>query len=666
MPVATTAWVLVRQRLRSQLRRLLNHDTGRWVLLAGSVGLICGVAGFLLQTGADELGHLLLSRLIGLPPAIASAHAGEDLTAQGHFSWWLLQLILSGGGALAGWLAQRFAIEAKGGGTSHAVQAYHQKRGLIALRVPLTKLVASIVTLGSGGSGGREGPITLVGAGFGSWFAQRLSLSVRDRRILLVAGIAGGIAAVFRAPVAAALFSSEVLYQSADLESESLMPAFIASIISYCSTGVLTTFYATLMDRPQPVTSTDFDPPQGMTFGAADWPQLVGYGLLALVIVMVARLFCEVTRRVGKQASGSGLPVWATAALGAGSAGVVALILYQCAVLFDPARAELSLSTLGSGYGALHWCLHGGLGEGPRWATVGLLLLVAFGKVLTSALTVSSGGSGGMFGPAIAIGGCIGGAVGIAIAGSVVAPPPQACLLLGMAGLLAATHRCPIAAMLMVAEISGSYLLLIPSMWVCCISFLLMGRRSILVGQADRIEDSPAHRGHLFTDLFSASRVGSLLERAPAWQAINGSQTVAACRAALFASGQAILPVTDDDDLLLGYIQADDLRSLDEEPILDALLLANDLAHGAALALRVDDSLSAAMRRITGQKADALPVVDEHHHLIGIVSHHMLLDYYRMESERLRLERIDEGYESSTVGSGTGTVRRTRTQLGEA
>ena len=70
------------------------------------------------------------------------------------------------------------------------------------------------------------------------------------------------------------------------------------------------------------------------------------------------------------------------------------------------------------------------------------------------------------------------------------------------------------------------------------------------------------------------------------------------------------------------------------------------------------------MRRITGQKADALPVVDDHHGLIGIISHHMLLDYYRLESERLRLERIDEGYETTTIGSGT--ARRTRTQLGEA
>jgi len=112
--------------------------------------------------------------------------------------------------------------------------------------------------------------------------------------------------------------------------------------------------------------------------------------------------------------------------------------------------------------------------------------------------------------------------------------------------------------------------------------------------------------------------------------------------------------VVDEAGKLVGFIQGDDLRALDNEPVLDTLLLAGDVAHGAALALTSGDSLSQAMRRLTDQHADGLPVVDGHGVPVGVISHALLLDYYRTESERLRTETIDDGYESS------GTSRRTR------
>ncbi|MBA3708026.1 MAG: chloride channel protein, partial [Planctomycetes bacterium] len=635
--------------------RLLHHETGRWVILAGSVGVICGISGFILTTATDLVSRLLLQHIVGLSPLIAAPHPGSEIDGTRHHAWLAMLVVLGAGGALSAWLATRFAPAAKGGGTSHAIQCYHHQRGRIPLSVPVTKLIASVVTLGSGGSAGREGPITLVGAGFASFFAQRLRLSVRDQRILLAAGIAGGIAAVFHAPLAAALFAAEVLYRSSDLESETLIPAFIAAIVGYCVSGQLDGLWCTLIAMPAPLASTLFIIPPGLAFGVSDWPQLAGYGLVALTVVMVGRWFVDLNVWVFQQVELSPRPWWMKAGIGAVAAGAVAMALYgACRLMLpDGVEAELSLSTLGSGYGAIHWVLGADSSVFPRGSVVVLLTAIALGKVVTTVLTVASGGSGGMFGPSIVIGGCLGGAVGMAIHGLAIAPPPAACTLMGMAGLLAATHRTPLAGMLMVAEISGSYLLLIPSMWVSGIAFLLMGRRSLLVGQAERIQDSPAHRSHLFSDLFADTTVGDLLpadDPRSACISVGSHDAVEACREAMATSGQSIVPVVDADRRLVGVVTQDDLRGLARDALLDRLVVCEDLMSGAATALVPTDSLARAMRRLTSQHVDELPVVGAQRRLIGLISRRMLLDHYREAVERIRADRTEEGYDVGESG----------------
>ena len=137
------------------------------------------------------------------------------------------------GGLLSGWLVIRFAPEAEGHGTDAAIAAFHHKRGYIRPIVPIIKLVASAFTIGSGGSGGREGPIAQIGAGFGSYLGTVFKLPARDRRILLAVGMGAGIGAIFRAPLAGALFAAEILYRGADLEGDVIVPAAVASTVSY-------------------------------------------------------------------------------------------------------------------------------------------------------------------------------------------------------------------------------------------------------------------------------------------------------------------------------------------------------------------------------------------------------------------------------------------------
>jgi CIC family chloride channel protein len=112
------------------------------------------------------------------------------------------------------------------------IDAFHRKKGVIRKRVPLIKMFSSIITIGSGGSAGREGPIAQIGAGFGSYLANLLRLNDDERRTLLIAGAAGGIGAIFRSPLGGALFSVEVLYRR-DFESKALIPALLSSIVAY-------------------------------------------------------------------------------------------------------------------------------------------------------------------------------------------------------------------------------------------------------------------------------------------------------------------------------------------------------------------------------------------------------------------------------------------------
>ena len=134
---------------------------------------------------------------------------------------------------ISGYIVFKWAPEAEGHGTDAAIESFHQGRGLIRARVPIVKTISSAITIGTGGSAGREGPIAQIGAGFGSLLATKLKLSDRDRRIMLASGMAGGVGAIFRAPLAGALFAGEILYREGDIESDVVVPAAISSIVSY-------------------------------------------------------------------------------------------------------------------------------------------------------------------------------------------------------------------------------------------------------------------------------------------------------------------------------------------------------------------------------------------------------------------------------------------------
>ena len=198
------------------------------------IGLIAGLGSIVFQYLCQVGLHFFMDLMAGYrpPQPAGESHLFHPTTTP--FNRWMLLFLPALGGIISGWLVYTFAPEAEGHGTDAAIDAYHNKGGFIRGRIPFIKTIASALTITSGGSGGREGPIAQIGAGFGSFLATRLKLSERERRIMMAAGMGAGVGSIFRAPLAGALFAAEVLYRDPEFESEVIIPAGISSVVAYC------------------------------------------------------------------------------------------------------------------------------------------------------------------------------------------------------------------------------------------------------------------------------------------------------------------------------------------------------------------------------------------------------------------------------------------------
>ena len=439
------------------MKTLAFPPVGRKFLFAGR--------GLSLQTGKYFFQALMVGVFAGL--VVSAFRAMIDL----GFDWVfapaacgsrLLLLGLPAVGALAGHLLiKRFDSLEHARGTDSAILAFHRRHGYVPPAVLPVKSVASVLTVASGGSAGYEGPVTLLGAACGSIVASWFGLSRRARRILMTAGISAGIAALFQAPLAGAIFGFEVLYSSSDIEYDCILPCFVAATVSYT---IFAYFYGwgALFPMPQ-------------TIAFQNGLRLLPYFALALVVTFGVRFYISVYTAAERRFSAMKAPGWAKVTLGGLLTGGIGLCV--------PA-------VLGTSYPVIQDVL--------SVRTIGCLSLVAifFAKAVATSCTVGSGGSGGVFAPALVCGGSLGGAVGIAFARVLPASwgiHPAAFALVGMAGFLASAIRTPMTAIVMVAEISGNHQLIVPAMWVCGIAFWLNGGWSLYRSQVHDRDASPVH-----------------------------------------------------------------------------------------------------------------------------------------------------------------------------
>ncbi len=607
---------------KSLLRDFDFQAAGKWLLLGAIVGVIGGLGAMGFQFALQFVREVCLTAWAGLQMGSPGGEPPEFAFTRGSYVPYLVVALPALGGLISGVLVQRFAPEAEGHGTDAAIDAYHRKLGVIRKRVPLVKMATAVITLGTGGSGGREGPIAQIGAGFGSFLATRLGLNARDRRMLLAAGIGAGVGSIFRAPLAGAIFAGEVLYSSSDVETEVLLPATVASIVAY-------TVYATQFGWGHMFDGAG-------DFGFSNALELGPYLVLALLLALAALVYTKLFW--GMRALFARLPIRKELRpmLGGALTGGVALVLIEA---FGGSRHVGDV--LSSGYGIIQDFIRTD-GQG---VLLPVLLLVGFGKMLTTALSIGSGGSGGVFGPSMVIGATLGGAVGLlfhAVMPGIVEHPTTFAIV-GMAGFFAAAANTPISTVIMVSELTGNYELLMPTMWVCALAFLVGKPWSLYRAQVPSKVWSPAHVGEYAPEVLATASVGEVFRRQRKFVALRGTMSLREILAATDHSRQRLFPVLDDDGRLLGAFRIDELtHALHDLPRGAPPPTAAELLHGRTLAVRLSESVDRAQRLLRSNHVDELLVLEdgEPPRVAGILtSADVLLAYTR----RLSQQRLGEG-----------------------
>ncbi len=580
MPESNDVWPLLKSLVR-KLRTVFDlESSGRVIAYSALVGVVAGLgaAGFFIVL--EWLKELALGQAVGYyPPAAGTEPAGH--VPQMPLYPWLLLIVPTLGGLACGVLVYFLAPEAEGHGTDAMVRAFHSEKGRIRGRVPLVKSLASILTIGSGGSAGREGPIAQIGAGFGSFLSDRLKMSDWERRMLILAGAAGGVGAIFQAPLGGALFAVEVLYCSTAIEFSAIVPCVVSSVVAY------SVFSAIFGPGAHPFTT-----PQGLSFGgAAELPfYLVFAAVCAGVGFVYVWVFYGTRNHIFRRLP---IPNHVKPALGGLALGAIAMWFPQ---------------VMSGGYGYIQNAI-----DSHTALPIGMMALLAAAKVVATSLTISSGGSGGVFAPSLFIGAMLGGAFGQLCYNLFpgVAPDPAAFVLVGMGGFFAGVAKVPLTALIMVSEMSGSYGLLVPLMLVSVISVALLSSRwSLYEEQVSSLIDSPAHLGDFVVDVLEGMKVRQVYKPYRSPQKIRESMPLPQVLQLVANSSDSYFPVVDGEDQLVGMFSLHDIRSALVNKAAGNLILASDLATSGMPVVTPDDNLHTTLRLYTQRQIEEIPVVD--------------------------------------------------------
>jgi CIC family chloride channel protein len=443
-----------------------------------------------------------------------------------------------------------------------------------------------------------------IGGALGSTVGRVLGVTARERRVLMVAGVAAGISAVFRTPLGAALLAVEVLYRD-DFESDALIPAVLASVVAY---SIVISFYGE---------STMFAHAPRYPFHATQLPL---YGLLAVMVALLAARFVAVLRGVQKLVQRLPIPAWTRPGLGGLALGVftVSVLLYFNWRIGIPGQG---LGLLGGGYGAAQMAITGMEWLPSGWRAVELLLLLCAAKLLASSLTIGSGGSAGDFAPSLVLGGIFGGAFGRAAQLLFNDPSidPGAFALVGMGTFYGGIAHVPLSALILVSELAGSYDLLVPLMMSGGIAFIILRKRSLYEAQLATRHESPVHRSRLLPELVQTVRVRDVMVANRSFTSFTATTPARDILAHVAdETWQDIFPVLDAQGALIGVIPTDSIRFLASQPEGAAWTIAADLMH-PPVSVSPEEDLRDAARLMLANGLRELPVVDEARKIIGFL-----------------------------------------------
>lgn len=583
----------------------------KWSILGVAIGLVAGFGAVIFVYAIRLCSWLLLDVIGGYTPPSA---AGEGNAIGSSFSRpWAVPLVVGLGGLISGILVVRFAPEAEGHGTDAAIEAVHRNpRGLRA-RASLVKIVASAVTIGSGGSAGREGPTAQISAGFASMLARRLDLTPTDARIAVTAGIGSGIGAIFRAPLGGAVLGAEILYRS-DLEAEALFPSFIASVTGF---SVFAAFegFAPIFGYLQP---GHFDRLQQLPF----------YAVIGLVAGVFALLYTRVFYATVAGARRLALPTWLKPALAGVIVGLMGLLIP---------------GVLGTGYG---WLQRAMTADGLESMAIWVVIALPIAKIVATSLTIGSGGSGGIFGPGMVIGGFVGASIWLLVSGVTGVPSsPAPYVIVGMTACFGSAAHAPLAMILMVAEMTGTLELVLPAMIAIGLATVVVGDRSIYEHQVQDRAASPGHRFRSAMPMLATVPVTAAMKAAPLTihDRVGGDDA----RTLLTKEGLEEAPVIDEHGAFLGMVTIDALEHVDHER-------TGEVVDNTAPSVPMDATLEDAVESLATSGATQVPVLDDRRSVLGVVTATQAVAGYQT-ALRSNLRRFEGWTPGTTLVEATVT-----------
>ena len=502
----------------------------KWFILGIIVGVVAGLSALTFYFTLKFMEYLFMVKLIAFKPPLPLGEGGSLNYVLNVRRPWLIPVSTALGGLLSGLIVYTWAPEAEGHGTDAAINAFHRLQGRIRRRIPPIKLIASAITIGSGGSAGREGPTAQLSAGIGSLIADLLGLSTEDRRIAVAVGIGAGIGSIFKAPMGGAILAAEVLYKR-DMETKVIFPALVASAVGY-------SIFSSVVG---------FTPIFGYYTGVFNPLRLPLYAVLGIVDGLIAILYVKTFYFMHDSFKRWRISNYVKPVIGGLATGLIGLLMPEI---------------LGTGYGWVDLAEFNNVNAFTSLILMPplmILILLPFLKIIATSFTIGSGGSGGVFAPGIVIGAFTGFDTWLLFHYLTpgLTPNPAPFVIVSMLALFGAAAKAPLAVMFMVIEMTGSYQLLPAAMMAVAIAYIVSGDYTIYRAQVPTRRDSPVHADEYSEPLLMEIKISECrLVREPIARADENASMVLN---RMLRYRYTALPVIDNEDRLIGVISLYDV-----------------------------------------------------------------------------------------------------------
>jgi CIC family chloride channel protein len=576
-------------------------------VIAVPVGIVAGLGAALFYYLINLFTGTLLVQLVGLTLPTEGTSSLSQLAWSSSFPRILIvPALLIVGGLVVGVIIWAAAPEVAGHGTDATIRAFHRNSGKVRVRVPILKTIASAITLGTGGSGGREGPVSQIGGGFGSLWSDLFGLGDHDRRIALATGMGAGIGAIFRAPLGGAVYSAEILY-TGDFEPEVFVPAIIASVVAYSVYSTIFGFH------------TLFAPPPGLASYAFDPTRLPLYALLGIVCGAVGIFFTWMYHRTD---AWFGSRPWSPLVRPAAGAAIAGAIFLGAYLLLPQQGHFASLSSLSVGYGFVQAVMFGQLSSGDFTVTVITILLAAvFLRMVMTSFVVGSGGSAGLFGTSVVVGAFLGTVVGGISHDVMPGLVPLAIVpvfsIVGMMSFFGGISKAPLGVLIMVVEMAGTYTILPAAMLSIFVAYVVTGRSHIYSEQLPSRIESPAHQEEYRSYFLARTPIGEIAAHES--QAVAPSMRVREAIDLAVANGRSVLSV-EEGGSWLGAVGLNDLLKVPADQMSQTRMA--DLVRPVELLLPADVSAEESLRRMeeNGTNVAAIVSTETPIRVLGVVT----------------------------------------------